>query len=276
MNRERIAGLALRTFPAAVRAVDGPELIATALDSSDGSSRRFTRELWDLARAGMRSRANATAQLGARRLVADGACISAVLWLAATATQVGHFQPDRWQLWPLLIALAFALLGHDRLAGLIGLVWIAVVSQHEPWGGVGHTVWGTPLPIIVALDGGALLLLTWMVVRPRRRRRDLHRLLWLAPVLLVGFAGTLGDGPYALAVLGTMLVALVWCAADPRLAIAVAFFITCFALQVVLLDLDDLGGALLAGLDFIYLMVGPAIIALACHRAQRLRRDAAR
>jgi hypothetical protein len=33
MNRERIAGLALQTFPAAVRAADGPELIATALDS---------------------------------------------------------------------------------------------------------------------------------------------------------------------------------------------------------------------------------------------------
>src|SRR4051794_13413545 len=72
MSRERIADLALLAYPAGAREVRGEEMLATLHDVRAGSRRGFAREVADLVRLGLRTRATATASVGARRLIADG------------------------------------------------------------------------------------------------------------------------------------------------------------------------------------------------------------
>ena len=86
MSRERIAELALLSYPAAARAARGEEMLATLHDVSADSRRGFAREIADLVRLGLRTRATATASVGARRLLADGLCLAAV-WLMTLGRQ---------------------------------------------------------------------------------------------------------------------------------------------------------------------------------------------
>jgi len=117
MTRERVARVALRAYPEGVRRAHGPEMLATLLDTSDGSTRAFVRELWDLLRSGLRSRSRATAEQGLKRLIADGFCVAAMLAIAARISTPVGFQPERWQFCWLGAVLALALVGYDRVAG---------------------------------------------------------------------------------------------------------------------------------------------------------------
>ena len=80
MKRERIGRLALHAFPVTVRSARGEEMLGTLLDVSATSRARFVRELFGVVRSGTQARATQTARAGARRVVADGVCLSGV-WL---------------------------------------------------------------------------------------------------------------------------------------------------------------------------------------------------
>ena len=53
MSRARLARIALGAYPAPARASHGEEMLATLLDASAGSRRRFVREVADLVRLGL-------------------------------------------------------------------------------------------------------------------------------------------------------------------------------------------------------------------------------
>jgi hypothetical protein len=102
-------------------------MLATLLDSSEGSTSAFIGELCDLLRAGLRSRSRATADAGLKRLMADGFCLAAMLWIAVTISEPSGFQPTSRRFW--LIAAALALVGYDRVAGLVGFTWIVLFGR---------------------------------------------------------------------------------------------------------------------------------------------------
>ena len=190
MTRERLAVVALQAYPAAGRAERGEEMLATLLDASAGSRRRFAREVIDLARLGLRARATQTATAGAGRLVADGVCLAGV-WLMTVdlVTLVSwRYRGMHGPLlgWPsialLAAALALALIGADRLAGAGALVWTALrlpeLLLYHP-GSAGVVVEVLPA-----------LCFAVMALAPRRRALDLSRLAWLlVPVALVAICG---------------------------------------------------------------------------------------
>lgn len=109
-------------------------MLATLRDVSAGSRRGFAREISDLVRLGLRTRASSTASVGARRLVADGLCLAAA-WLMTLDVSTLLSQRARGMHDPLLSApsiallaavLALAFIGYDRLAGAGALVWTAL------------------------------------------------------------------------------------------------------------------------------------------------------
>jgi hypothetical protein len=61
MKREAIVRAVLRVYPHDVQAAHGEEMLGTLLESSDGSAPAFIREVFELARAGLRSRSRAIA-----------------------------------------------------------------------------------------------------------------------------------------------------------------------------------------------------------------------
>jgi hypothetical protein len=268
MTREQIARLTLRAYPEGVRVTRGPEMLATLLDTSDGSTVAFARELTDLLLSGLRSRSRATAEHGLRRLVADGFCLAAMLAIAARISTSVGFQPGRWQFWLIGAALALALVGYDRVAGLVGLGWIVVTNPVDPFGGHVVTEYRTAVPLVIALELGLMIPLLVMVIAPRRRPRDLRRLLWLAPVAAVGCAWSLGTGAYVIALFGVSLVGLAILAASPRLAIAASLWWTSIGIELALLA-DGTISPLWIGLT----LPAPIILALTVARVRQLQRQ---
>ena len=169
MIRARVGAAVLRAYPADTRAALGAEMLSTLLDSSAGSSVRFAREAVDLVRLGLRARATRIADAGTRRLVADGACVAAVFFLAqdlATALrnrEVAHAVYSSASMTLLSLVLAFALLGHDRIAGAVALVWIALRVS-----GVTAGIHVTDYPATLL----PLICLSIMTVSPRREARE--------------------------------------------------------------------------------------------------------
>ena len=128
--RGRVARAALRAYPPDVRERLGGEMTATLLDASAGSRTRFAREVAALAHGGMRLRGRRAAAAGARRVLADGLCLAGV-WVddarpehaAAPRRARGLHDPllAPWSLGLLAVALALALVGYDRFAGVAAL-----------------------------------------------------------------------------------------------------------------------------------------------------------
>ena len=126
MSGERIAELALLAYPAARRAARGEEMLATLLDASAGSRRRFAREIADLVRLGLRARGSQTASAGARRIVADGLCLAAV-WLMTLDVSTLLSQRARGMRDPLLSSPSIAL-----LAAVLAWRWSAMTGSPAP------------------------------------------------------------------------------------------------------------------------------------------------
>jgi hypothetical protein len=227
MIRARIGAALLRAYPADTRAALGAEMLSTLLDASAGSSVRFAREAVALLRLGLRARATRIADAGARRLVADGACVAAVLFLAqdlATALRnrgVPHAAYSPVSMVVLAIVLALALLGHDRIAGTAALAWMAL-----RFSGVMADIHVTAYPSTLL----PLICLSIMTVLPRRRRSrmrvsDSYGSGWLVVlVVFVALGGAFG-GWFAILALAAAtvfgFVAVVLLTTDPRPAIAV-------------------------------------------------------
>jgi len=267
MRRDQLARAALRAYPEAVRRTRGPEMIDTLLDASDGSMRAFARELFALLRAGVRSRACATADAGFRRLAADGVCLGATLWIGVRISEPVGFQPTRWQFWLLAAALALALAGCDRLAGLVVFAWIALVNPVTPFGGQDHTLGWSFVAVqeaqLLALGSFAIV----MLIAPRRRPRSLRRLLWLAMVAALAYGATLGTGAIAVATIAVSLASLCVPAAIPRLAIATALWWTWIGIEQAFVL-----GRVMSPLS-IALAAGPIVLALSAARVRRLQRQ---
>lgn len=224
-GRERLARAAAWFVPPQ----DRSEPVHTALDISEGSIVAFTRELAGLAWFGYRRRGADIAGTGLGRVLADGLCQGAV-WVLVfeLADLVAHIitgsgGPLESHLAAVLlaVALALALGGLDRLAGVAGLGWLAVwtpiLAQYRTPAGL--------TALLVPLLGFVALLAV-----PRRRHLDARRLLWFA--VPAALAATAGPGNPAAFVLWLPVVLVVAGAAvlmlptDPRLAIAAALPIT--------------------------------------------------
>jgi len=274
MSREGIAGLALLSHPAAARTARGDEMLATLLDVSAGSRRRFGREIAALVRLGLRTRAAATASAGPRRLLADGLCLAAV-WLLTLDVSTLVSQRARGMHDPLLSApsiallaavLALALIGHDRLAGAGALAWTALRLP---------ALWDHHAGLVnLAPEVLPVVCFCVLVLAPRRRAPDPRRLAWLlVPATLVAAAGPPPGEASPLLVAGVLLAALVVVVAavallptDPRLAIAGAVSVSNLGIAVVVINHD---GSLVPRL---LVAAAPLVLAAAVTRTRRLRR----
>ena len=275
MSRARLARIALGAYPAPARASHGEEMLATLLDASAGSRRRFVREVADLVRLGLNLRATQTASAGPGRLIADGVRLAAV-WLLTVDLVVllsWRYRGMEGPLlgWPSIALLAAvlgaALVGLDRLAGAGALLWTALrlpdlLQYHPGIGGLAPEV----LPVVCFAA---------MVFAPRPRRVQLGGLAWLVVplVLVVTFAPPNGErNPLLLAmVVPAALLAVVFALAmlptDPRLAIAGA------------VGLSDLAVGLLAthhdapALAYLAASAAPVALAFTVARTRQLRRE---
>ena len=267
MTRERIVRAALGVYPETVRRAHGDEMLATLLDSSDGSTRAFIGELFDLLRAGLRSRSRATADARIGRLIADGFCLAAVLWMAIDVSTQFRLQSTQWRFWLLAGALSLALVGYDRIAGVVGLVWIAVVSALQV-----HILGATELPLIMTWHVGPAAFSLVMVLAPRRRTHDPRSLLWLAPVAAVAYASSFQPGALLITSIVFVAISLAGLASlpvDPRLAIAAASVWTSIGIMN---ELNEaLGGGVASPLWVALSAPGPIVIALATARIRKLR-----
>jgi hypothetical protein len=276
MSRERIAELALLSYPGDARGARGEEMLATLLDVSGRSRGHFAREVADLVRLGLRTRATSTARAGARRLIADGLCLAGI-WLMTLDVSTLVTQRARGMQDPLLAsaplallvaALAVGLIGYERGAGAGALVWTALrlpsLWDHHP--GVVNLA-PEVLPIVCFCV---------MVLAPRRRATDLRRLGWLIVPATLVFTLAPPNGErspllVAYVALGAILVTafcLAMLPTDPRLAIAGAISLSNLGLAVVIHHHDASAPA------SFFLAAAPVVLATAVTRTRRLRRAA--
>jgi hypothetical protein len=274
MSRDRISAVALLSYPATVRAARGSEMVATLQDISAGSRLRFAREIVDLVRLGLRTRATSTARAGAGRLIADGLCLAGIWLMALDVTtltiQRAHGLEDPLLAWAPLAALtgalAVAVVGRERIAGIAALAWTALrlplLWDHHP--GIAGLV---PEVLPVAC-------FCVMVVAPRRRTVDLRRLACLlAPATVVlTLAPPAGErSPLLVAYVALMaILGVAFCIAmlptDPRPAIAGAVSMSSIGLAVVAVHHDGSAAALAVA------AAAPVVLAVAITRTRRLQR----
>jgi hypothetical protein len=219
-------------------------MLATLLDACGDSRRRFVREIVDLVRLGLRARATQVASAGPARLVADGFCLAGIWLMTADLVTLVSWRSRGIQGplvdWPsialICAALAIALIGLDRLAGAGALVWTALrlpylIDQHPGLGGLAAEA----LPVIC---------FAVMVLSPRRRAADPHRLAWLAaPIALAVTFGPPADerspillAAAALAAIAAVSFALAMLPTDPRIAIAGALGLSNLAVFVIAIN----------------------------------------
>ena len=267
MMRERVTRAALRAFPPAIRSARGDEMLGTLLDASAPSHARFAREIVELVRAGLRARATETAQAGARRLVADGFCLAAVwlltLFLAADVANrirgpiAGSPGSPADLLWPwslalLGAALALALIGFDRLAGAAALLFtVSLFGDPARYDIVGADRLPLLVPIICF---GALLL------APRQRKTDAHRLAWLAVAAALAVAASRRDDSIAAVALFALIFfvppAFARLRTDPRPVIACVVTAAYFGIRIA----QDPGGPGVLGL--LLLVATPLVVTI--------------
>lgn len=272
MSRRRLASYALQTHPPGARAALGDEMLDTLLEASSASRRRFAREIVDLVRAGFRARATQTASVGTGRLCADGLCLAAcwlmTLDLSTLLVQRARGMHDPLLAWPsvasLAALLALALLGLDRLTGTGALVWTALripelLDRH---------------PGLVGLVPEALPIVCFavMIVAPRRRAPDVHRLAWLVvPAVLVIALGPRDHNPILvagvlLAAILTATLALSMLPLDPRVAIAGAVPLSTLAIGAMSTGHDA------STLPWLFAAATPAVLVVAIARTRWLQR----
>jgi hypothetical protein len=219
MTEKRLAGIVMLAYPAEVRIARGDEMLSTALDASKGSPWLLLRETLALLRSGLRARASATVEAGTRRLAAKVCAQAATVWGIVLLTefvrfdkliysQVGSTRDEvlylAYQVL-LVIALAAALVGYDRISAVLGLAWIGayLAAAHGGWDWRGFGVAHWFAVVVVPLVGYIV-----MLIAPRARGRDARRLAWLAVVLIGLVPPELFQLGYGLGPLGMILLVL--------------------------------------------------------------------
>jgi hypothetical protein len=214
---ERIGQAALRAYPPAVRQTRGPEMLGMLLDAGEESRRAFGRETGLLILGGFRDRQAMIAREGTRRLIADSCCQTVLIFLTLgiisalnTVVIAGANQQLLIQELVLAAILACALIGYERIAAVSGLAAIVAFGPLGP-----HTQLVGLAKVLVPI---ACLLV--MASAPRKRPRDLRKLLWLLPVGALAALGPHAHGSLLEALALISLGGLLRLLYDPRLAIA--------------------------------------------------------
>jgi hypothetical protein len=188
----------------------------------------------------MRSRAALTSDAGARRVVADGVCLAAVYFLTLfLSSEIGNkirgFDPlGPWQplravsLGVLGAALALALVGFDRVAGAVALLFVATLLTDPAWRD--QTIERREMMVVL------VICFIGLALAPRRRKPSYRRLSWLAVTAALGIASSATDDPVAaVVVIGLIFLApasLAMLRSNPRLAIACALPLTSFGIHM--------------------------------------------
>ncbi len=265
MMRERLGRAALHAFPETVRASRGEEMLGTLLDVSANSRSRFVLEIIALVGAGLTARAIESAKPGARRMLADGVCLAAIVLLTMfVSTDLGdRIRGNPWSPsspWPHILAgaaLILALIGYDRLAGATALLFTASLAVSSGHNGGNVTVGA------FGICASALLL------TPRRHQPDVRRLTWLIVTAGVALIASTSDdtsaAPVILAVLVLAPVALALLPVDPRPAIACALLAAWFGIVLTQKNSETFVPGL------IFMAAAAVIVAIGTARVHRLQ-----
>ncbi len=233
MSRRLLGGVAVRLYPKAFRDSRGREILGTLLDAGEESLLAFVRQLASLIVGGLVARSRRALTEPPAKLAA-----SAISWAAIIlVTRFPFGQGVRVLYWPLgftlpmvtvrdmvvlpLIILASFTLGGRRLAGLLGLVWVALFVREYGYPGVfrAETIGMAVLPAV------GFGLLTW---RPQAAPTAWHtRTLWLVPAAALALVtmAVLRLSPYSgqsVTVLIPVVAALVFLPMAPGFAIGTA------------------------------------------------------
>lgn len=224
MTRLSVGRLAVRAYPASVRADRGDELVGTLLDAGELSVATFSRELVSLVLSGLVARSRdafgqplwqlaldvvrwASIVIVARSLIGE------LAWLRWESFQWGSFTTVfLYYAGPALILAAFTA-GRDRAAGIIGLVWIIrdILAHSQPPASLWIELWLLPIA------GFAL-----MTIVPRRQRVR-ERVLWLIPGLVWALFGYTELGQQSgIGYITPVLATLVFVPIQPALALGTA------------------------------------------------------
>ncbi len=254
-------------------------MLGTVLDASEGSALRTLRESFALVGSGLRTHANLAAEAGTGRLAANVCAQGATVYGLVLVIALLHF--DRLIIdHPggiveqettvisiqvlLVMAIAAALIGYDRIAALFGLAWVAVdlqaVVARPAWPGDSSStgVVHSLAPLLVPLACYSV-----MLIAPRVRPRSARRLAWLALVLLLGLAvSPYFQGPaYGMGLTETvqltlLLAGLFFLPAGPSLPLAFALALFAHGLSLWTFP----GGYPLSGAQCLLTVAGPIVL----------------
>jgi hypothetical protein len=233
MSRRLLGGVAVRLYPKAIRDSRGGEILGTLLDAGEESLLAFVRQLASLIAGGVVARSRRALTGPPAKLAASAISWAAIILL----TRFPFGQGVRVLYWPLgftlplvtvrdmvvlpLIVLASFTLGGRRLAGLLGLVWVALFVREYGYPGVfrAETIGMAVLP------AAGFGLLTW---RPQAAPAAWQtRTLWLVPAAALALVtmAVLRFSPYSgqsVTVLIPVVAALVFLPVAPGFAIGTA------------------------------------------------------
>lgn len=186
MIRRLVGSAAVHLYPSDIRDSRGKEILGTLLDAGDASLAAFARQLASLIVGGLmlqsrRALAEPPRQIGARTL-----CWAAIVTVIQLPFRQGVLALDGvlpgvplvtvrdMFILPLVILASFTL-GGRRLAGLLGLAWVALYVRD--WEPPGLAI--SKIVVAVVLPAAGFSLLT---LRPQAAPKAWQaRMLWLVP-----------------------------------------------------------------------------------------------
>lgn len=227
MSKRLVGGVAVRLYPRDIRDSRGKEILGTLLDAADASPGAFVRQLISVVVGGLVARSRRALAEPPGKLAASAVCWAAIVTIARVPGHgidvldgsALHIAPvvvrDKYVL-PLVVLAAFTL-GGRRLAGLLGLAWVALAVRQ--WT---HGVLTSEFIAMLALPTVGFVLLA---LRPRVAPRTWRaRSLWLVPALVWVLMNLAGPGFWFQPVLIPLpaVVAFVFLPVAPAFALGTA------------------------------------------------------
>ena len=161
----------------------------------------------------------------------------------------------------LAAALALALIGYDRLAGITALIFVATLVADPAW----HDQTFSRRELMVV----PVICFITLALAPRRRKPDPRRLAWLALTAALAVVSSKTDDPTAaILILGVLFLAplaLATLATNPRFAIAYALPLTSFGIHMA----QDPGGPGVLGV--LFLAATPLVLTIVVARTRHLQ-----
>lgn len=190
MSKRLVGALAVRLYPSEIRDSKGNEILGTLLDAGDDSLVAFARQLTSLIVGALSARSRRALAESPAKLAISTICWAAiilvtrvpfkqgVLVLAGVITHVPLVTVRDMYVLPLVILASFTV-GGRRLAGLLGVAWVALYVRD--WESPGLATSQAVGQIVLPAAGFGLLALlphaaakTWQA-----------RILWLVPAAAV-------------------------------------------------------------------------------------------